>query len=296
MCTAIRRGSLFGRTLDLEYSYSEAVSVTPRIYGAMEHFAIIGMATVAQGYPLYYDGMNEKGLCMAALNFPRSAAYPDFEADKENIATYELIPFVLGGCKSVREARESLAQVHIYDGAFSPEFPPSPLHWMIADERESIVLEVTSEGTHIYDNEENVLTNEPPFPVMLEHAKSFSALTAEEPQEARESRGEGALGLPGDWSSRSRFVRAAFALSHTQPFDDVAAFFRAIGTVEVPRGCVRLHDGGLVFSRYTCCMDMKNGVYYYKTYDDSRITAVDMRSEKLDGNGLASYPIKKTSL
>ncbi len=301
MCTAMHTGNFFGRTLDLEYSYNETVTLTPRNFrfdlreAAESRFAILGMATVENGYPLYYDAMNENGLCMAGLNFPKSACYPPFCEGKINIATFELIPYILGKCQSVAEARALLEDIHIYDGSFSDEFPASPLHWMIADRERSIVLELTADGKNIYENAAGVLANEPPFPVMLEHLENFSALSADEPSVPCESRGEGALGLPGDWSSRSRFVRAAFAAKNTLPSNVengvVTAFFRAIGTVEVPRGCVRLKDGKQVISHYTCCMDLSRGIYYYKTYEDTRIKAVALGADR-NGEELLSYPLK----
>ncbi len=296
MCTAIRRGSFFGRTLDLEYSYFESVTVSPRRFSfpclENEHFAIIGMATVAENYPLYYDALNEKGLCMAGLNFPKSAAYPPFCEGKKNIATYELIPFVLGQCETAVEARQLLENTHIFDGSFSKEYPKSPLHFMIADKERSLTLEITKGGTHIYENDINVLTNEPPFPKMLTHLSDFSALNPIEPSAPVFGRGEGALGLPGDWSSPSRFVRAAFAARHTKPLDE-SGFFRAIATVEVPKGCLMLPDGKPVFSIYTSCMDMEKGIYYYKTYDGGEIKAFSISDENLADDRLISYPIQK---
>ena len=294
MCTAIKRGSFFGRTLDLEYSYSESVTVSPRCFSFPairgEHFAIIGMATVAENFPLYYDAMNEHGLCMAGLNFKKSAFYPPFSPAEKAIATYELIPFVLGCCKTADEARKLIEKTHIFDGSFSPQYPASTLHWMVADKEQSFTLELTKEGKRIYDNTANVLTNEPPFPEMLNHLKRFSALTASEPCEPIFGRGEGALGLPGDWSSPSRFVRAAFAAKHTTPAD-ASGFFRAIGTVEVPKGCVMLDNGKPVYSIYTSAMDMNEGIYYYRTYECSEIKAFSLFDEALDSDRLISYPI-----
>ena len=95
----------FGRTLDLEYSYNEMVVIAPRNFdfGFPSKYAIIGMGTVANGYPLFFDGMNEKGLCMAALRFKNSAYYPPAE-NGEGIGAYELIPFVLSHADSIKKA------------------------------------------------------------------------------------------------------------------------------------------------------------------------------------------------
>ena len=106
MCTAATyqtRDFYFGRTLDYEFSYGDEVTITPRGYtfafrhaGRLDHpYAIIGMAHVAQDYPLYYDAMNEKGLCIAGLNFVGNAAYANVIPSRENVAQFELIPYLL---------------------------------------------------------------------------------------------------------------------------------------------------------------------------------------------------------
>ena len=185
MCTAISHktgGHCFGRTLDLEYSYAEAVTVTPRNFplpfcrmGTMAaHYAVIGIATEADGYPLYYDGMNERGLCMAALRFPDSADYPSEAAGRDNIAPFELIPWILGQCASVRQARVLLARLHLTGIPFSEQYPLTPLHWILADGAETLVIEQTAAGTEIYENPLGVLTNNPAFPQQLRRAQAFA--------------------------------------------------------------------------------------------------------------------------
>ena len=166
-----------GRNLDYEFSYGEEVTVTPRNYpfaflhgGTMEsHYAMIGMAFVAEGYPLYYDAVNEKGLGMAGLNFVGNAVYRDAVRGKDAayVAQFELIPWILGRCGSVREAKAALSGMAITGTPFSPQLPTAQLHWMIADREACIVVESTEDGLHIYDNPVGVLTNNPPFPMQL---------------------------------------------------------------------------------------------------------------------------------
>ena len=106
MCTAATyktKDFYFGRTLDYEFSYGDQIVITPRNYafnfrhvGDMKnHYAIIGMAHVAEDYPLYYDAMNEKGVAMAGLNFVGNAVYAEIKPDVENIAQFEFIPWIL---------------------------------------------------------------------------------------------------------------------------------------------------------------------------------------------------------
>lgn len=297
MCTAMHMDGCFGRTLDLEYGYAEQVVLTPRHFALpmrhrsplTDHYAILGMATVVDGFPLYYDALNERGLAMAGLNFPHSGVYaPAREGD---VASFELIPYVLGRCATVAEAKAVLAQKRVCDTAFSAAFPPTRLHWMVADAEKSIVVESTADGLRVYDNPLGVMTNEPTFDRQLAHWEGFARLTADEPTPTPPhlGRGSGSVGLPGDFTSPSRLVRAAFAATHSEGGEDaVGQFFHAMATVEVPRGCVRLPDGKYVTSRYTSCMDLVQGVYYYRTYGCQQIHAVRMAAE---GDALRAYPL-----
>lgn len=314
MCTAVSwrgNGHWFGRTLDLECSFGERVTITPRRYPfsfrrmgeRREHYAIIGMARVSEGYPLYYDGVNEKGLCMAGLNFPGYAVYRPAEEGRDNIAPFELIPWILGGCASVGEAEVRLERVNLTRDAFGESLPLTPLHWIIADGERAVTVEAGEDGVRVLDNRVGVLTNSPPFDVQLLHLSGFMDLSSQPPEnrlapgvELMEySRGMGAMGLPGDWSSPSRFVRAAFALHNAErgegEEEQVSRLFHMLGTVAVPEGCVRLKDGGMVTTRYTSCCGGEGGTYYYTTCENRQITAVELFREDVDGEALSSYPL-----
>lgn len=314
MCTAVSfktRDHYFGRTLDLEYHYNEQVVITPRAYllpfrkiGQMRrHYALIGMATVADGYPLYYEATNEKGLSMAGLNFPGNAYYPGETVGKENIAPFEFIPWVLGQCDDVQQARELLQRINLVNVPFGQEFPLSPLHWMIADRDACIVVESMKDGLHIHENPACVMTNNPPFPMQLMNLNNYMHLTCEPavnrfggniPLQAY-SRGMGAMGLPGDLSSMSRFVRAAFVRANSlcgeSEEESISQFFHILGAVEQQRGCVRLEKGNEI-TVYTSCCNTDKGIYYYTTYDNRCITGVDMHKEDLAGGRLITYPLR----
>ena len=152
MCTAVTyatKDHYFGRNLDLEMSYRETVTVTPRKYpfsfraaGMLEqHYAMIGMATVEDGYPLYYDAVNEKGLAMAGLNFPGNADYKPAADEKDNVTPFELIPWILGQCADLTQARALLEKLNLVQIPFSPRFPLTPLHWIISDRQGSLTVE-----------------------------------------------------------------------------------------------------------------------------------------------------------
>ena len=314
MCTAITyktKDAYFGRTLDIECSYGEEVIVTPRNHKLSfrhkkdleSHYAIIGMGTVRDGYPLYYDAANECGLGMAGLNFPTNACYFPLQEGKENISPFEFIPWLLSQCKNVDEARKCLSCIHLCNTPFSSELPLSPLHWMIADREESIVVEGVEEGIKIYENPVGVLTNNPPFSYHLLHLCDYMMLSNEPPKAqfgkgflTPYSRGMGAFGLPGDFSSASRFVRAAFvrenSVSKIDEMASVSQFFHILGAVEHVRGCVLLEDGRYEITAYTSCINLKRGIYYYTTYENRAISAVDLSKCDLEARELCRFPLQ----
>ena len=319
MCTAIGcrwKEYYFGRTLDYEVSYGETVTVVPRNFNfgfkgeGKQHYAMIGMtagAHLSGEYPLFYDGANEKGLCMAGLNFVGNAVYEKGGEGKRKVAVYELIPWILGGCASVKEAVEALGTASLTDTPFrtpSGELLPSAeLHWLIGDREGAVTVESTAEGLRIYDNPVCVLTNNPPFPVQLFSLNNYGNLSPKEREAEfsgsftpkRYSRGMGAVGLPGDWSSGSRFVRAAFvklnSLEGESEEANVGQFFHILDAVNVPRGSCILDNGGEEITVYTSCINGDKGIYYYTAYGNRQITAVDMREVDLDGFVPLRFPL-----
>lgn len=317
MCTAISyttKDFYFGRNFDLEYSYREEVTIVPRNFplrfrhaeSMVNHHAMIGMAYVQENYPLFYDAVNEKGLCMAGLNFPGNAVYAPEAADRLNIAPFELIPFVLGRCATLADARALIEKINLAAIPFSKELPLTPLHWMISDRSGSLVMESTAEGVRLYENPVGVLTNSPPFPVQSAMLSNYMGLSIDPPENkfARDiplsaySRGMGAMGLPGDMSSFSRFVKAAFvrnnSLSSGDERESVEQFFHILASVEQPRGCVKLGDRYEI-TIYSCCCNADRGIYYYRTYEDCRIRGVDLHREDLGGETLMRYPLEISS-
>ena len=314
MCTAAAfqtKDFYFGRTLDYECSYGECVTITPRRYpfsfrhmGRLDaHYAMIGMAHVADGYPLYYDAVNEAGLGMAGLNFVGNAQYAEVQEGKENVAQFELIPWILGRCATVREARARLDALNLVGTPFSERYPAAQLHWLLADKDEAVVIESMADGLHVYDDPAGVLTNNPPFPQQLFNLNNYMALSPRQPENRFSgalglhcySRGMGALGLPGDLSSMSRFVRVAYtklnAVCRDTEAENVSQFFHILGAVEQQRGCCEVEPGAYEYTIYTSCCNAARGVYYYTTYDNHQITAVDLHRAELEGEALSSWPL-----
>ena len=300
-----------GRTLDYEFSYGDEITVTPRHYefqfrhmgSVSSHYAMIGMAHVAGDYPLYYDAMNEKGLGMAGLNFVGNADFQELDDTRDNVAQFEFIPWILCQCATLEEAKKLLSRMNLVGTPFSPQLPTAQLHWLIADESGSLTVECMTDGLHIYDNPVGVLTNNPPFDKQLFHLNDFMHLSPKQPENTFSSdlnlqaysRGMGALGLPGDLSSASRFVRVAFTKLNSRSGDSenesVSQFFHILGSVDQQRGCCEVADGKYEITLYTSCCSADTGIYYYTTYENHQISGVDMYRENLDGDTLARYPL-----
>lgn len=311
MCTAITyqgRDHYFGRTLDYARSYGEEVVIAPRNFPFSfrkmpelpQHYALLGMAAVEETVPLFYDAVNETGLAMAGLLFAGNAVYFPVEAGKDNISPFELIPWILGQCADLRDVRRLLARLNLADIPFSEKLPLSPLHWLIADRESALTLESSAEGLRIHENPAGVLTNNPPFDYQMTRLADFLQLSPDPPPEHMGglslrpySRGMGAIGLPGDLSSSSRFVRAAFTKLHARPGttekESVGQFFHILGAVEQQRGCNRGADGD-AYTLYTSCCNQEQGIYYYTTYDNRQISAVDLRRADLESSALLRYP------
>lgn len=319
MCTAVTYRTddfYFGRTLDHDCSYGEQVTITPRDYPfhfrymgrCKHHYAIIGTAYIAEDYPLYYDAVNEKGLGMAGLHFIGNAVYGKKQADQDNVAPFEFIPWILSQCASVAEAKQLLKTIHLVHEPFNDQLPVAELHWMIADSIEAVTVEAGVNGLKVYQNPVGVLTNNPPFPEQLFQLNNYMHLSANAPQNHFSdqlplrpySLGMGALGLPGDTSSQSRFVRAAFvkwnAVCDPNEAEIVSQFFHILGAVDQPRGCSRTANGSYEYTLYTSCCNASKGIYYYTTYDHHQITAVDLHREILDAERLIRYPMLSKEL
>ena len=314
MCTAVTyktKDFYFGRTLDYEFSYGDEITITPRNYvfnfrnkeAIHTHYAIIGMAYITENYPLYYDAINEKGLGIAGLNFVGNAYYNEIKAGKDNIAQFEFIPWILSQCATVKEAKALIEKINLTNISFNEKLPLAQLHWLIADENEAITVESVKEGIKVYENPVGALTNNPTFDKQLFNLNNYINLSTKTPTNKFSenlnlktySRGMGAIGLPGDLSSQSRFVRVSFVKMNSISKDDekssVSQFFHILNSVDQQRGCCELENGKYEITIYTSCCNATKGIYYYTTYDNHQINAIDMHKENLDGHELVRYQL-----
>ena len=316
MCTAISvkvKDHYFGRNLDYEHEFGEKITITPRNYcfsfrngeKLKNHYAVIGMALPYDNYPLYFDACNEKGLCMAGLNFPENAHYTQTAHNKYNIASFEFIPWILGNCQTIIEAKKLIKKINITDEAFNENLSPTPLHWLLSDKNCSITVEQTSKGLQVYENPVEVLTNNPTFDIQLFNLNNFLSVSSEEPENHFSdklqlkpySRGMGGIGIPGDLSSMSRFVRACFTKLNSvfagTEEEIVNQFFHILYSVYQQKGCVKIGNE-YEMTQYSSCCNTDKGIYYYTTYNNFCISAVNMFKENLDDDVLIIYDLVKT--
>ncbi len=311
MCTAIsfrREKFYFCRNLDYFYNFGEEIVTIPRHYKMCftnneelsTHYAIIGMAKIKNGYPLLFDGCNERGLCIAGLNFEGYAKFCPRVAQKNNLRQYEIMPYILSRCKDIQEATDILEDINITSEGFDSDTPPSPLHYLIADREKSIVFEFTNSGGHIYENVFDILTNNPPFEYHRHNMANYMHLSCEENISefgymchiSPYSNGMGAMGLPGDYSSPSRFVRGAFVLKSAKSYNDerknISQCFHILSSVEQPYGCVRTPNG-YMSTLYSSVIDTENLIYYCKKYDTPTLFSAKLWTEHLEGDEILRY-------
>lgn len=318
MCTALtiktkQNEVLFGRNLDYVVNYDQSVHLIPRNYKWINgvtnkteyvRYAILGMGTVINTFPYLTDGFNENGLGCAALYFPGYASYnKNLIEDKINLSPYDVIPWILGNFKTVEEVTFAFEDVNIVNLPRLANYIPNEYHWIVTDKSgTSIVIEKTKNKLSIYQNKLGILTNSPTFDWHMTNLKQYIPLTPKQPADVSWSgqklsplgQGLGALGMPGDNTPPSRFVRIAFTKNFLPtPINEkrgIIEFFNSLNTVFEVNGSLLTPDGLYETSLYTSCMNLQKRVYYYNTYYNNRINAVIMRNEDLDSNEIIKYP------
>ena len=306
MCTAIRfndsDGNLFfGRNLDWSVGYGQEVVVTQKNQTirlafsgeASVKYSVIGMGIVEEGLPLYFDCGNEAGLAIAGLNFPGYAQYEKTEVpDKTNIAAYEMPLWIAMNFSSVKEARKALENVCIVAKPVNDKYPVSMLHWLIGDADGSIAVEYTENGMEIYDNDTDVLANQPGFEWHRENLRNYMNAGSDMPAEADWAKaslkpfGSGAMmrGIPGDYYSTSRFVRVAYLNTHYPQKDteeeNVSRLFHTLAGVAMIDGAAKMSDGAYEKTIYTGGFSSRTNTYYYNTYDDPAIKSVCLNADR----------------
>ncbi|MDO4741991.1 MAG: choloylglycine hydrolase [Candidatus Saccharibacteria bacterium] len=310
MCTGVRfsddKGNMyFGRNLDWSVPYGQKVVITPRGFSYQTAFlgevktkyAIIGMAIVEEGVPLYFDCANEAGLAVAGLNFPGYAKYEANAVEgKTNVAAYEFPLLLVMNFATVDEAVEALKNTAIVAKPINERYPVSELHFIIGDSKRSVVVEYTERGMEIFDNPVDVLTNQPGYGWHKENLRNYLNLEAKMPEEVdwgeakMTAFGSGSLmrGIPGDYYSPSRFVRVAYHNTHyptkMTEEENVSRLFHTLTSVAMIDGAAAMADGKCEKTIYTGGYSTLTKTYYYNTYENPAISKVAMADYDLDSN------------
>lgn len=260
------------------------------------------------------EGFNEKGLLDSLYYFPGYAKFEDLPEDsseyKNCVSPVDLVPLLLGTCTTTKEVKEKLKNLKIVESYFEELKGTPPVHWIIQDQYgEAITLEYEEGKQNIYENPVNLITNSPSFGWHMTNLNNYVNLTADNVEETPGSlasqlgvkafgQGSGMLGLPGDFTPPSRFVRAV-ALStavkamgvSASPEDGVNLAWNLINNISIAKGCARGSEGPghYDYTQWTSVSDLHNLKYYIRTYDNQNIRVIDLKT--LMTNKMASMPL-----
>jgi choloylglycine hydrolase len=325
-CTGItikpKDGSIiFARTLEFGMDLKSNILIVPRgkeFVGTATgdkvglrwkaKYGIVG--TNAFDLPVIVDGLNEKGLHVGLFYFPGFAKYQEMKAEDlaKTLAPWELGSFLLGTCADVKEAVVAAKSVRVgavvqKDMGFVP-----PVHFIVTDASgKSVVLEYIGEELKVHANPLGVMSNSPTFDWHMTNLSNYVTMSDKNVEKidlgGKEikglGQGSGMLGLPGDFTPPSRFVRAVAFSKTTLPVekakDGVLQAFHILNQFDIPKGSARGIDQGKEVSDYTLwtsAADLKNLRYYFRTFDNSRIRMVDMKAVGLDAKEISTISMK----
>ncbi len=309
MCTNItwkNNTNFIGRNMDIGFDFDKKIVITPRnfILNFMEekpikkHYAIIGTAQITNNYPLYCEAFNEKGLYIAGLNYPNNTKYYEFSKDKSNISVNELIPWILSQCSNIKEAKALIKKTNILNKTIDSNLPIPSLHFILSDDSTSLVIECEKDEMKVYENNIGILTNNPSYDIHIKNLNNYNHVTPinkienlkKENQITHFCTGLGTIGLPGDYSSQSRFIKAYYLKNHSianTDYESVLQMFHMLNSVAFVKGSVIDEHDNLDITIYSSCCDIKNLTYYFKTYNSSNIQAVKLNN--LDNKQLVIY-------
>lgn len=310
MCTAISFKGAFGRNLDLDRGYGEKPMIIGRNFSlpsarfplSRDHYRVLGIGFVAPkalgglDYPLLFDGINEKGLGVASLNFPSSALAEPSNDGGKGLAPHEVVPYLLAKFSSAKEAvsflRNTIPAALPLDG-----YPLATLHYLITDSSEAYVAEPTATGFLIYPCKTGVLTNNPPYPFQLSNLDRHLNETDAYPEDrfgagaTVDNVGMGAIGLPGDFSSASRFVKASFLLRHGEQNKPVFSAVRTLEGVAMFKGTVKNKAGDDEYTIYTDVYDLKAGKMLYRPWESLSYAEADLNDDRIKDDSVGLVPL-----
>lgn len=285
-------------------------SMTPDGAGGMTYTARYGYVGLAvEQKEFIAEGLNEAGLSAGLFYFPHYGEYEKYDPAKKEktISDFQLISWILGECKTVDEVKEAVSKVHIVN--LDPR--ASTVHWRFIDlSGRQLVLEIIGTTPHFYENKLGVLTNSPGFEWQMTNLNNYVNLhSGTAPAQSWDNIelksfgvGSAFLGLPGDITPPSRFVRAAFYQA-TAPQQDTALktvlqSFQILNSFDIPEGLVVPPGETPVdipsATQWTSSTDINNGIIYFRTMYDSTIRSIDVRSIDFKTVKFRAEPMDRT--
>ena len=325
-CTGItikpKDGSIiFARTLEFATDMKSNIIVVPRGMECVgtapgdkpglrwkSKYGIVG--TNAFDTQATVDGLNEKGLHVGLFYFPGFARYQKVspEDSSKALAPWELGLFLLGTCSDVKEAVAAAKSVLVGDVVQKDMGFVPPAHYIVTDASgKSVVLEHVDGELKIHANPLGVMTNSPTFDWHMTNLSNYVNMTVSNVPKIDVrgqaikglGQGSGMLGIPGDFTPPSRFVRAVAFSTSALPVatgkDGVLQVFHILNQFDIPKGAARGIEHGREVADYTLwtsAADLKNLRYYYRTYENSRIRMVDLKAVDLDAKGIRTILMK----
>lgn len=306
MCTALSlqtksKETIMGRTMDFSYELDPELYIIPKNYEwtnfynnykFKNQYKIMGIGQNI-GKEILVDGVNEEGLGVMALYFQGEAIYNNITSSKEKIpvGSIELVNFLLGHCCNVDEVIDILNQINIIGVEDSITNSIAPLHWLVADKNNKcIVIEPLKDGLCIFDNPIKVLANSPRFDWHMTNLRNYMNLSLTQLEQTNLDKivlkpfgqGGGTFGMPGDYTSPSRFVRIAFQKSNTElPInieETIITCFNIMKTVTIPKGIIVTAKETIDYTQYTTFITLGTGDYYFNTYYNNQVFKVNINS------------------
>lgn len=255
-------------------------------------YGYVGLAV--QEKEFVAEGLNEAGLSAGLFYFPYFGSYQlyDEKYNATTIADLQLVSWILSQFATVDEVRTNINKVRVVS-LMGGDGTSDAIHWRVGDSSgKQIVIEIEKGVAHVYDNPIGVITNAPGFQWHLTNLSNYINLTPVNPP-AKEmykfkvnpiGHGNGFLGLPGDFTPPSRFVRAAFFKSTAPilatPRETMLQCFHILNNFDIPIGMNfpknEIPDLPSA-TQWTSVIDLTNKEVYYKTFYNNAIRKIDLK-------------------
>lgn len=259
-----------------------------KTFSSSYHF--VGAGRLVDEY-VFGDGVNEKGLSVASLYFSDDAVYQEPKNMNElQLAPHDVVAWLLGTCETVAEVTSKIKEISIVAEVSPVINGVLPLHWLVADKTgASIVIEPVKQGLEIYENTVQVMANSPSFPWHLTNLNQYPMLSNISAPSSNyhefiakgNGAGSGAVGLPGDYTSISRFVRIAFMNQYCEkgqtPEESINIISRMLSAVYIPKGVKLKSNGAIDYTQFTSFMDLERSSYVINYYENNRFLQIDLK-------------------